>query len=447
MLNSLLTESQRGPPYDGFQDVCLQNAGQGARDDEGVRVTRIFALILAFAAALLAPQAAQAQDITAIRFGEHATHTRVVIETRTPARVRAHTLSEPGARLVLSFESASWAVDGLPDAAGLGAGLVGAFRFDDAASHPRLVFSLSGPANIRQQMSLDPAGGGYRTVIDLEPVSQAAFASVSGFPQAAATITELVAREAGVGFTPESCERIRVVIDPGHGGRDPGALARFGGMHESGVVLAAGLALRDILNESGRYEVIMTRDTDVFVDLYDRVRIAREARADLFISIHADSAGDNSGPQGATVYSMNARAESRARDRAITDGNWVDISRPEEVSRILVEMSIANKRSQSELFAEALRTEVGRTAALWRSTPMEANFAVLTDAETPAVLFEMGFLTNREDSRRMNDPAGRRRLMQAAAAAIDTHFAGCGATGRTYWAANTGAPAAVASAR
>jgi len=410
-------------------------------------VTRIFAAILALTAVLLAPQGAQAGEITAVRFGEHDTHTRVVVETRTPVRVRAHTLSEPGARLVLSFESASWGVSDLPDAAGLGAGLVGVFRFDGAASHPRLVFSLSGPANIRQQMTLDPSGGGYRTVIDLEPVSQAAFASVSGFPHAAATITELVAREAGVGFTPEACERIRVVIDPGHGGRDPGALARFGGMHEAGIALAAGLQLRDILNEAGRYEVIMTRDRDVYVSLEDRVRIAREARADLFISLHADSAGDNSSPQGATVYSMNARAESRARNRAFTDGNWVDVSRPEEVSRILVEMSIANKRSQSELFAEALRSEVGRTSPLWRSTPMEANYAVLTDAETPSVLFEMGFMTNREDSRRMNDARERRRLMQAAAAAIDTHFAGCSATGRTFWAAHGAPPAPGASAR
>ncbi len=410
-------------------------------------MTRIFAAILALTAALLMPQGAQAGEIMAVRFGEHDTHTRVVVETRTPVRVRAHTLSEPGARLVVSFETATWGVSQLPDAAGLGAGLVGVFRFDGAASQPRLVFSLSGPANIRQQMSLDPAGGGYRTVIDLEPVSQAAFASVSGFPQTAATITELVAREAGVGFTPQACERIRVVIDPGHGGRDPGALARFGGMHEAGIALAGGLQLRDILNETGRYEVIMTRDRDVYVSLEDRVRIAREARADLFISLHADSAGDNSGPQGATVYSMNARAESRARNRAITDGNWVDISRPEEVSRILVEMSIANKRSQSELFAEALRTEVGRTAPLWRTTPMEANYAVLTDAETPSVLFEMGFMTNREDSRRMNDARERRRLMQAAAAAIDTHFAGCRGAGRTFWAANAAAPAANASAR
>ncbi|KAA5804668.1 N-acetylmuramoyl-L-alanine amidase [Alkalicaulis satelles] len=406
----------------------------------------IAAMFLALTAALAGLAGAQASDITAVRFGEHEGHTRIVIETRTPVQSRAHTLSEPAPRLVVSFEDASWSVDGLDGGAGFGAGLVGVFRFDAAASHPRLVFTLTGPASIRQQMSLDPAGGGYRTVIDVEPVSAAAFASVSGFPQAPATLTELVVRDAGIDFTPAGCERIRVVIDPGHGGRDPGALARFGGMHEAGIALAAGLQLRDILNETGRYEVIMTRDRDVYVSLEDRVRIARQARADLFISLHADSAGGNAGPSGATIYSMNARAENRARSRAINEGNWVDVNRTEEVSRILVEMAISNKRSQSELFAEALRTEVGRTANLWRSTPMEANYAVLTDAEIPAVLFEMGFMTNREDSRRLNDVRERRRLMQAAAAAIDSHFSGCRAPGRTYWASG-GSPASGASAR
>ena len=170
----------------------------------------------------------------------------------------------------------------------------------------------------------------------------------------------------------------------------------------------------------------MTRDRDVFVELEDRVRIARQADADLFISLHADSAGDNTSPRGATVYSMNHRAVDRARSRAIREGDWVDPNRPEEVSRILVEMSLTNKESQSEAFAEALRTEVGRVQPLWRDQAMRANFAVLTDAEVPAVLFEMGFLTNREDARRLNNANERRRMMQAAAAAIDAHFAHCG---------------------
>ena len=115
----------------------------------------------------------------------------------------------------------------------------------------------------------------------------------------------------------------------------------------------------------------------------------------------------------------------------------MDSNRPEEVSRILVEMSLTNKESQSERFADALRSEVGRVNPLFRNTPMRANFAVLIDAEVPAVLFEMGFLTNRNDARRLNSATDRRRLMQSAAAAIDAHFAHCqGGEGERYIAQN-----------
>ena len=154
--------------------------------------------------------------------------------------------------------------------------------------------------------------------------------------------------------------------------------------------------------------------------------IAREADADLFISLHADSAGPSTGPAGATVYSMNHAAVGRARNQAIRNGDWVDPHRPEEITHILREMSITQKETRSESFAAALRTEVGRRFTLWKDEPMRANFAVLTDAQVPAVLFEMGFLTNPQDARRLNDPLQVRRLMASVAAAIDRQFARCG---------------------
>jgi len=387
---------------------------------------RIALLLTAFLAALAGAQAAKADDITDVRFGEHADYTRIVIETAGPVEFRAFTLSNPAARLVVAFDDADWSADHLPSAAGRGIGAVGQFTFDDRASAPRLVFSLNAPSVVRQTLSLDPNGGGYRTVVDIAPTSEPTFQQTSGFPAPTRTLTDLLMEEAGVGYVPPSCEVIRVVIDPGHGGRDPGAVARFGGGHEKDVNLSAGLILRDLLNATGRYDVVMTRDRDVFVELNDRVRIARQAEADLFISLHADSAGDNRSPQGATIYSMNPRAVSRARQNAIRQGDWVDPSRPQEVSQILVEMQIANKEGESERFADALRTEIGRATPLWRDQAMRANFAVLTDAATPAVLFEMGFLTNREDARRLNSERQQRRLMQAALAAIESHFARCG---------------------
>ena len=386
------------------------------------RVVEAMKMGLACLVAACAASAAWAGDITAVRFGEHEAYTRIVVETERPVSFRAFTLAEPAARLVVQFDAAGWDVDALPAGAGRGVGPVGAFRFDENARAPRLVFTLSEPSLVRESFSLDPASGGYRTVIDIEPVSEASFVRTAGFPAQTRTLEDILLDE--VGAAPR-CEAVRVVIDPGHGGRDPGAVARFGGGHEKDVNLAAGLILRDLLNATGRYEVIMTRDTDVFVELEERVRIAREARADLFISLHADSAGDNTGPGGATVYSMNHRAVTRARDRAIREGDWVDANRSPEVTRILVEMALANKEGESEIFAEALRSEVGRAARLWRDQPMQANFAVLTEASTPAVLFEMGFLTNREDARRLNDPREQRRLMQAAMAAIENRFGRC----------------------
>lgn len=388
-------------------------------------MVRLLATLIACVCAIAGADAARADGaITAVRFGLHGDHTRIVIETSAPVSARAYTLAEPSARLVVSFDGADWAVAGLESGAGRGAGGVGVFRFDQQALSPRLIFNLDEPYAIARQMSLDPSGGGWRTVIDIAPSPEAAFQRVSGHPQPPLSLEQILAEEVGV--TPPSCEVIRVVIDPGHGGRDPGAPARFGGMHEKDVVLAAGLELRELLLATGRYEVVMTRDTDVFIELDRRVEIAREAEADLFISLHADSAGDNDGPRGATVYSMNPRAVDRARVRAERAGDWVDPSRPEEVTEILRDIVLGIKQGQSETFAALLRTESGRAAPLWRDTPMQANFAVLTDPEVPAVLFEMGFLTNREDARRLNDAGERRRLMEAARTAIDNHFSHCG---------------------
>jgi N-acetylmuramoyl-L-alanine amidase len=395
---------------------------------------RFFAGLVACALALSAGTAL-ASDITNVRFGAYETHTRIVIESETPLDSRAFTLAEPVSRLVVSFDQAGWSVPGLPNRQGQGEGLVGRFQFDGQAGAPRLVFALNSPSTVDHHFSLAPDGGGYRTVVDLAPVGAAAFQQTSGFPSESTNMAQFLVENAVVSAAPPACEAVRVVIDPGHGGRDPGALARFGGGDEADVNLAAGLVLRDILNATGRYEVIMTRDRDVYVDLYDRVEIARQAEADLFISLHADSAGNSTGPEGATVYSMNHRAVDRARSRAISQGDWVDPNRPEEVSRILVEMSLTNKESQSERFADALRTEVGRVQPLFRETAMRANFAVLIDAEVPAVLFEMGFLTNRNDARRLNSATDRRRLMQSAASAIDEHFSHCQGGGPDHYIA------------
>jgi len=405
----------------------------------------------ALAAAAAAAGLAHADEITAVRFGAHPDKTRIVIETRTPVEARAFTVGGPTERLVVELpRGAAFSVPGLDNAGRSAVPGVTVFRFDPRAAPPRLVFDLDGPYAVREQMSLAPAPGGHhRTVIDIAPVSRAAFEQVSGFaadgpdPMGAILTTlerERAAPQARAAVLPPSCEVVRVVIDPGHGGTDSGAPAQFGGGHEKDVNLAAGLILHDLLEATGRYDAVMTRDTDVYIDLHERPRIARQLEADLFISLHANATRDESPDvSGASVMSMNGRALDRARQRAEADGDWAERGRPPVVSRILRDMALNQKVEESDRFAELLLTEVGRTRSLWRDEIDRANLAVLLDSQIPAVLFEMGFMTNPDDARMLNDERQLTRLMTAVVAAVDDHFVHCGGGDeRTRYIASAG---------
>lgn len=376
----------------------------------------------------LAP-AAMADDVTAVRFGVHDDYTRVVIETSRAIEFSAFTLSEPSARLVVTLPGAEWAVRGLENGHGEGHGLVGGFRFDPGGQTPRLILDLNEAAVVREQFTLAPGDGGHRLVVDLAASGEADFVQTSGFPSGSQTLTQLVAHHAQVEYMPPSCEQVRVVIDPGHGGRDPGAPGRFGGAPEKTIALNAGLALRDILEATGRYEVVMTRDTDVFLELNERIQIAQSAEADLFISLHADAvASESPSARGVAVYSLSDTGLNRARNRAISEGDWFLASdtRPQEVNSLLLDMSLREKRNQSLLFGEMLLASSAQVSSLLRPVPQERGFYVLLDSQVPAVLFEMGFLTNPEDSRNLNDSAYLRRLMGAVSESIDNYFARCG---------------------
>lgn len=401
-------------------------------------VLRIQSLFLALVLALAIGGAARADEVTAIRFGEHPDKTRIVVETSAPVLTRVMTTADPIPRLIIELpRGAGFNVPGLDGRGRSTVNGVGAFVFDANGAAPRLIFNLDGPYAVQTELRLDPAeGGGYRTVVDIAPVSQAAFVQVSGYaqtnPDQVGDLLQTLQRELSgpsepAPVLPPSCDVVRVVIDPGHGGRDPGAPARFGGGHEKDVNLAAGLILHDLLEATGRYDAVMTRDTDVFIELNDRPRIAREMNADLFISLHANATRDSSRTAGgASVMSMNGDALARARRQAETDGDWAERDRPRVVTEILRDMVITQKVDESDRFAQMLLTEVGRTRSLWRDEIDRANLAVLIDSQIPAVLFEMGFLTNPDDARMLNDSRQLTQLMNAVVAAVDAHFVHCG---------------------
>jgi N-acetylmuramoyl-L-alanine amidase len=213
-----------------------------------------------------------------------------------------------------------------------------------------------------------------------------------------------------------------VVIDAGHGGHDPGARGAMG--LEKDINLAAALALKAQLERTGRYKVVMTREADVYVPLEDRVRVAQRSDADLFISLHSDSAAEP-GLRGVSVYTLSDKAFARAT-RFVKADDWfmrASLTSDPGVSDILFDLTQRATKNRSATFAESLVGKLDGRAPLLRRSHRSAGFMVLLAPDVPAVLLEMGFLSNAQDEQRLRDPAQRAQLVEGVAASIDDYFA------------------------
>ncbi|KZX88533.1 MAG: N-acetylmuramoyl-L-alanine amidase [Pseudomonadota bacterium] len=219
-----------------------------------------------------------------------------------------------------------------------------------------------------------------------------------------------------------------VVIDPGHGGHDPGASGQ--GYQEKAIVLALARALRDRLEDDGQVRVALTRDDDRYLVHAERVDIARRLDADLFLSIHADSAGDAAEVTGASIYTLSNQASSEAaarfaeRENASDRLNGVDVGgQSDAVSTILVELSQRRTQDQSDAFARLIRRE-GDGAIRFHPQPRRsAALKVLRAPDVPSVLFESGFITNEDDAARLASAEGQARFAEVMARAIRVYFA------------------------
>ncbi|MEL7482225.1 MAG: N-acetylmuramoyl-L-alanine amidase, partial [Pseudomonadota bacterium] len=196
------------------------------------------------------------------------------------------------------------------------------------------------------------------------------------------------------------------------------------GAVERAIVLSAAHSLKRMLDPNPRYEVHLTRTEDVYVDHEDRVTLARNWGADLFISLHADAAAKPS-VMGASVYTISTKGEARI-DRTAQQNNWelpIETGEaPDEVTGILEDFLKRETKSNSERFAAMMIPELERAGPLLRNTHRNGNFFVLLAPDVPAVLLEMGFLTNLSDARRLSSEQGRRRVMAAVARSIDAYF-------------------------
>lgn len=281
---------------------------------------------------------------------------------------------------------------------------LGARRIEVPADRTtRLVYELIGPAAAPRMMARKPEAEAVPVVFTPQPANEPA-------PMARMAVPRV--------------EQGRViVIDAGHGGKDPGARG-VAGTREKDVTLASALALRTALQERG-YRVVLTRSDDTFLELEDRVAIARREKAALFISLHADSHADGRA-SGASVYTLSERGETRART-LMGAQDWVvdtgDAPQTARVQNILVDLAQRETTGKSADFAQTLIAGLGAETPLLRNTHRSAGFFVLLAPDVPAALLEMGFLTHAGDEQRLASPAARRRMMAAVADSIDVYFA------------------------
>jgi len=369
-----------------------------------------------------------AADVTQVRIVGDGAPTRITIWTEV-AEIADGLLAEvAGERKVVVL----LAQNGY-SAAGEGNGGVESWSLEP----DRLEFNLDRPMAVTRMLRLPPTGKerAYRVILDLETISAARY-TISArrdtkklvkletqFAEARNdALKQLAGAKMPVGGKPGGGRRHIVVIDAGHGGRDPGALA-VSGVKEKDITLKAALALEDLLAKDGRYNVRLTRDTDVYVEHEDRVTMARKWRAELFISLHADAAGSTS-VSGASVYTISARGEMRI-DREATKNDWkiaIEDGTPERLNDLLEDLVKRETKTRSSEFAEFLLPHLGRAGPVLRNTHRNAGFYVLLAPDVPAVLLELGFLTNEADAKRLQSEKGRKASVEAIAAAIDEYF-------------------------
>jgi N-acetylmuramoyl-L-alanine amidase len=347
---------------------------------------------------------------------------RLTMALSRPITISTSVIAGPD-RVIIDLPSVNFQVQ--PGAIRSSAGFVSAFRFGlFTPERSRIVIDLSQPAIVARAEVRNRRGGFGELVIELKRVSRAEFLtaareSSSKRPEAIASVVEPA--------PPAGDSRQVVVIDPGHGGVDPGAVVTS--IAEKSVVLAFGQALRDTLAATGRYRVVMTRDDDRFVPLGERVRMARAAGANLFVSIHADSVTQAQEVRGATVYTGSERATDAdaarlaAKENAADAVAGLDSSEDiQDVAGILMDLAKRETRTFSSVFARNLVEKLGGSVKMHKVPLRSAGFRVLSAPDVPSVLIELGYMSSPKDAELLNSPAWRTQAVTAVHAAIDGYF-------------------------
>lgn len=367
---------------------------------------------------MLAPMAAQAQDFGALAhavpeqsaiedgwFGK----TTLSLELTGGVPWRVFTVNEPD-RLVLDFREVAFGaldLNAFDQSDKITAVYAGPLR----AGWSRMVIELAEPLAVAEA-GLAIHDDGASINLDLRAATRAAFDAKAGIPDSPSWVQE----NAVLTATPrENRDNLVVVIDPGHGGIDPGATRK--GFEEADLVLQLALDLEEALLREGRFAPVLTRREDAFVSLERRVAIAAEAQADLFLSLHADAV-EAGVAQGAAVFTLSDEA-SDAASLALVERHerqnlllGVDLSgADDEIAQVLLEMARHDTTQRSAILAEAVAGGLQNQGIAMHKKPIQkAGFSVLKSADIPSVLVEAGFLSTDAELERLTDPAWRAQM-------------------------------------
>ena len=396
---------------------------------------RVLALLLALSAAALVslagsrpalaePSGAIAQDA---RLAGDRERTRFIADLSKKVDVNVFALGNPY-RVIVDAADVSFQMP-----KGIGnetRGLVTGFRYGlFAPGRSRIVLDLSGPFLIDRSFVLgarddQPA----RLVVDLVPTDEKTFLAKLKEQRTKAAQTETVERPQAV-VAPDDAKPV-VVLDPGHGGVDPGAKSA-NGIQEKDVVLAFARRLRKKLEASGRYQVFMTRDDDTFLPLKERVKFAQKKSAGLFVSLHADYfPAEIDDARGATVFTLSEEASDEEARALATKENFSDaiagVELPEDsdevVTNILIDLAQRETNNRSVVMARSIVGELAAKGRLHTKQLRSAGFRVLKAPDVPSVLLELGFLSNEEDEKQLTSDSWRDRMAGAISAAVDNYF-------------------------
>ena len=369
----------------------------------------------------------KAGEVTNLRFGQGVSSMRIVFDATTEFGYKVFLLDGPK-RLVVDVSDAEVAkkIKNVKDRNNF-VGQVRLGHIDDGKN--RIVFDLQRPLVIKKVFMLSPQSTfNWRLAIDVEVASERDFASKVGQDKAfSRNNNKDFAKSKSVDTNTRPEGKKIVVIDAGHGGHDPGAIG-YSGVYEKNLTLAAAKELKRQLDKEGKYKVYLTRSTDIFIPLRQRVQIARKYNADLFLSIHADSA-KNRNAKGLSVYTLSETASDKEAEALAERENKADVisglnmvEQPKEVSDVLISLAQRETRNRSSEFARCIELEMRKSVQLISDTHRFAGFAVLKAPDVPSVLLEMGYLSNKNEERLLKQESYRRKIATSAVKAINRYF-------------------------